>query len=158
MRQRHRYRGIAAKGATAGEHLIAHNAERVDVGSRAHVEALGLLGGDVLGGAHDHAGAGERDGCGCLGDAKVGDLDLPVLGNHEVAGLDVAVHEPHVVDNGQAVGGLLHDVKRERFRQRAFAGQQIGEGFAADVFQGHEAEGAAVVLELAVVIGGDDIV
>ena len=35
-----------------------------------------LLGGDVLGGAHHHAGLGDGRGVDGLGDTEVGELDL----------------------------------------------------------------------------------
>ena len=45
----------------AGQALVEHDAERVDVAGRGGRRALGLLGREVLRGADDLAGLGERD-------------------------------------------------------------------------------------------------
>ena len=92
--------GISGKRALAGEHFIADDAERIDVGSRRDVLALCLLGRYILRGTHHHAGAGQRHGRGRLGNAKVRDLDLAILRNEEVAGLNIAVDQLHAVNDG----------------------------------------------------------
>ena len=63
-----------------------------------------------MGGAHHHAGAGEWGGGRGLGDTKVCDFHLAVLGDEQVTGLDVPVDEAAFMDGGQAVGGLLQNV------------------------------------------------
>ena len=153
MRQGDGHGGISGKGTLAGEHFIANDAERIDVGSRRDILSLCLLGGHILCGAYHHAGASKRHGCGRLGNAKVRDLDLAILRNEQVAGLNIAVHELHAVNDGQAMCSLLEDVESQLLLERIFARQQVCKGFATDVFQGHETEFAAVVFQLAVVIG-----
>ena len=92
--------GIARKGALAAEHLVTHDAERIDIRGRGDLLALRLLRRNVLGGTYHHAGARERYRGSRLGDAKVRNLYLPILGNHQVAGLNIAVHQAHPVDYG----------------------------------------------------------
>ena len=65
------------KGRPAGEHLIEHGTQGVNVGGRAHfaVTAGGLLGRHVVRGADEVAAAGHVPGAGeVLGKAEVGDL------------------------------------------------------------------------------------
>ena len=83
----------ATKGRRPGQALERHDAERVDVGGGGRGPALGLLGGEVLRGAHHLAGAGQPDALGRAGDAEVGDLDLPVGRDEQVGRLHVAVHD-----------------------------------------------------------------
>ena len=63
----------------AGEHLVEHDAEGVEVAAGVDRQALGLLGREVGGRAHDRAGLGEvllGAGVDGPGDAEVGDLHL----------------------------------------------------------------------------------
>ena len=64
--------------------------------------AAHLLGADVIGRADRHAGLGEPPlfVVGQAGQAQVGELDAPLLGEDHVLGLDVAVDQP-------ALGGVL---------------------------------------------------
>ena len=95
-------RRLAAERRPAGEQLVEHDARRVDVGARVDRLALGLLGREVRGGAEDGRRLGDRRGRvrHRAGDAEVHDLDLAGIGDHHVAGLDVAV------DDAGAVGVL----------------------------------------------------
>lgn len=94
-----RHRRIASERRPAGEHLVKHAAGRIQVGAHVDVLAARLLGRQVLRGAHDtlrlgHCGGGiiER-----AGDAEVHDLHNALLGDHDVAGLDIAVDDAHAV-------------------------------------------------------------
>ena len=100
MRQSDGYGGISGKGTLACQHFVADDAERIDIGSRRDVLALCLLRRYILCGTHHHAGAGQRHGRGRLGNAKVRDLDLAILRNEEVAGLNIAVDQLHAVNDG----------------------------------------------------------
>src|ERR1700744_1312529 len=73
--------------------FVSNPSQRVDVAGRRWVVAEGLFGGDVLGGAHHHAGLGDRSGVDGLGDTEVGDLHLAGGGDQNVARLDVAMHQ-----------------------------------------------------------------
>ncbi len=59
--QRDAHRGVAVERPAAGEALVGHHAERVDVAGRAHRLPGRLLRRDVVGRAHDGAGLGQRD-------------------------------------------------------------------------------------------------
>ena len=72
--------------------------------------ARGLLGGEILGGAHDLSGGGQRNLVGEPGDAEVGDLHPAVGRDQQVSRLDVAVNESLGVGNGKRLGGLGDDV------------------------------------------------
>ena len=68
------------------------------------------------------------------------------------------MHQPHAVDDCEAVRGLFEHVEGHVFFELAFAGDEVGEGFAADVFHGDEAHGEpAVGFHFAVVIRGDHV-
>ena len=86
----------AGEGRLAGEHLVGHGAERVDVAPRVDVAlAHRLLGGHVGGRAERHAGLGHATAAGLLhgeGDAEVGDQRLAIL-QEDVLGLDVAMDD-----------------------------------------------------------------
>ena len=94
-----RHRRLAPERGTPGQHLVQHHPGGVEVGTGVDGFALGLLGGEVGGGAEDRGCLGDRrrrvgDGA---GDAEVHDLDLVVLGDHDIAGLDVAVDDARAV-------------------------------------------------------------
>ena len=81
------------EGDLAGEHLVEHDAERVEVGLPGDGLPERLLGGDVVGRAEHAPGdrqafLGER-----AGDAEVGDLGAAFLADQDVLRLDVAVHD-----------------------------------------------------------------
>jgi hypothetical protein len=66
----------------------------------------GLLRGHVGELALDGAGLRLRRGPGGLGDAEVDDLDVPVVGDEDVVGADVAVHhlQRRAIEVAQLVG------------------------------------------------------
>ena len=77
------HRVVAGEGRPAADHLVEHDAERVEVAAGIDGEALRLLGREVGGGAHDRAGLGQV--CSVArahgpGDAEVGDLHLRPAG------------------------------------------------------------------------------
>ena len=88
-------RTVAPERGPSGEELVEHHAGGIQVRAGVDRFALGLLGGEVRCGAENGAGLGHRGGgVRCrAGDAEVHDLDPPGVGDHHVAGLDVAVHD-----------------------------------------------------------------
>ena len=70
-------------------------------------------------------------GLGELGQAEVEDLDEAVLRDHEVLGLQVAVHDPGAVRFREAVGGLRGDAE-ERSRRQGAVGQNLAQRSSLD--------------------------
>src|SRR5437870_12564766 len=88
--------------------------------------ALGLLGREVRGGAHDRAGLGEvllgvTGAC----DAEVGDLDPAGAVDQHVSRLDVAVHHAVAMGEGERAGDVGPDVGRALRQERALAAYAV---------------------------------
>ena len=97
-------RVLAGEGGLAGNHLVEDHAEGVDVASGIDGVALGLLGGEIGGGAHHRPGLGQVARCpGGPGNAEVRDLHLAPSVDEYVARFDVAVNHPAPV--GEVEGG-----------------------------------------------------
>ena len=97
-------------GLFAGEHLIHHNAQRIDVAAGIGQFAPGLLRRNVMNGA---------DGLAVLlmhlifqgGNAEIADLDGAVLQKHDVLGLDVPVNDTPLMSVGQGLGHLFCEMQ-----------------------------------------------
>ena len=83
-------------------------------------------------GTDDHPRLGDGGLAHRLGDAEVGELHLTGGRDHDVAGLDVAVHEAEVVGRLQCAGGLLEHVEGVLLRQARGASQHLRQCLAAD--------------------------
>ena len=128
-----------------GCRFVEHTAEREDVGAGVHGLARDLLRRHVAGGADDAArlaaagGEGRRSGevaaaaLSELGEAEVEDLGEAVGRDHEVAGLEVAVHDPCGVGLGEPLGGL-REVAEQRPQVGSLLVDDLGERLAADHF------------------------
>jgi hypothetical protein len=81
--------------------------------------SLGLLGRQILGGAHDRAGERHVRGAG-TGDPEVGDASATLLVEDHVVGLQVAVHDAALVRKSRAAKDLHDDVDRRRRIQGSF--------------------------------------
>ena len=114
----------ALPGQPSREHLVDHDAERVDVGGGGRFAAARLLGSQVSGGAHDGSDLGDARLFGGTGDAEVRQLyghlvrrrvvgaGRPARGpadDHQVAGLYVAVNDPLAMRVLEARAGLDAD-------------------------------------------------
>jgi len=84
---------LAREGASTRRCLVGDDAEGVEVSGGGRQFAHSLLGRQVLGGAHDHAGGCQVDLVAGAGDAEVRQLHHTVGANNDVRGLDVAVHD-----------------------------------------------------------------
>ena len=115
---------VAVERPRAGDHLVEHDAEGEDVRAVVDGAPLGLLGRHVGGGAEDHALHGQcasvvsrltsGPGAGLLaqlGETEVEDLDVLVVGDHDVAGLEVAVDQATLVGRPERLGDLHPDAE-----------------------------------------------
>ena len=151
--QRDRCSAVALPRSRADEHLVQDDAEAVDVRGGGRGLAACLLRAEVVDRAEGRTG--QRDLC--LGDgprdAEVDDLDLAVLADEHVAGLDVAVHEAPCVGRRERPGDRGPDAGDLPRRQRPAPAQDRREVLAVD--QLHDDVRAARVL--AVVVHGHDV-
>ena len=88
---------VLGVGDLAGQHLVQHATERVDVRATVDRVALDLLGGDVVGRPHPEAGPGQPSGRPrTLGQPEVGQVRVRLrglVGDQDVRRLDVAVDQ-----------------------------------------------------------------
>ena len=152
-RQRDRGGTVALPRPVADEHLVQDDAQAVDVrGGRGRLAAR-LLRAEVVDRPERRPGQGHlRLGDG-PGDPEVGDLDLAVLGDEHVAGLDVAMDDAAGVRGRESASDAGPDARDLARRQRPAAAQDRREVLAVD--QLHDDERAVRVL--AVVVDGDDV-
>ena len=98
----------AGEGLHPREHLEGHDAEREDVAAAVERLPHGLLGRHVGRRPEQRPRVGDL-GVGELGDAEVRDLDLVLLVEDEVGGLDVAVDDPARVGVVERRRDLAHE-------------------------------------------------
>ena len=118
MAERQLDRRLAAERGPAGQHLVQHHADAVDVGRRAHAVTARLLGRHVPRRPDDRRreriAAAVRE----PRDAEVPHLDRAMAGDQDVRRLDVAVDDPVGVGVGERPAELLGDIacvpRRER--------------------------------------------
>ena len=130
---------FAAEWRLAGEHLIAGDAERIDVASRIERFALDLLGAHVQRRAHRHAGLREIERVPFAADAgqpEIGHLHLARPSEHDVLGFDVAMNYPLIGRLGQCGRRLPHDRDDELHVGRAATQQQLAKILPRDVLLG----------------------
>ncbi len=155
---------VAVEDQLTGDHLEEHHPDRVEVGAGVHRLAQRLLGREVLRGADHHAGLGHRGDPALqrAGDAEVHDLDVALAVEHDVPGLDVTVHQAHVVRGLQRVQHTDGDPQRLLDRHRAVLADRLVDGvpqaLAVDQLH-HDVRRAGAVLGdvLAAVVDGDDV-
>jgi hypothetical protein len=103
------HRILAGQRRSKAQQFIEHGSGREDVRSMIGAP-LHLLRRDVAQRPHDQAGAREAPfGGGEAGDAEVEDLHLSGAQQENVAGLDIPVHDSHLVGVVEAVAHLGHD-------------------------------------------------
>ena len=150
-------RARARHGRRPRDREPGHEAERVQVAAAVHVVAGRLLGAHVLGGAHHLAHPREPRAGGGGGD-RSRDAEVHHEGaaggalDHDVVGLDVAVHDAAAVGVGQRVRHVLQHAHGVARAERSGARDPVGEAFSLDV--GH-CEGEQVVAFLHRVHGHD---
>jgi hypothetical protein len=137
-----RQRAVGLVRRRPGQQLPEHDAGGVDVGARVGAAVDDLLGGEVGDGAEQQAGGGgEGGGLDGAGQPEVGDLDPAVVGDQQVLGLDVAVHQARGVRGGQRAQDGLEQRERLRRGQGALLAQQRPDGAARHVL--HDQVGGA---------------
>ena len=92
LHQRDGHGAVRHEGQAAGERLIQHHADGIDVRRKARLLPAGLLGADVIHGADGLLRRGERRIVRQFGDAEIRDLDFPVFLQNDILGLDVAMN------------------------------------------------------------------
>ena len=108
-----RHRRLALERHHPGQQLVQDHPDRVEVGGVADRVALGLLGREVLGGAHDRAGQRHVRGA-RAGDPEVGDARAALLVEDHVVRLEVAVDDAAPVGEARGAQDLHDDVDRRR--------------------------------------------
>ena len=146
VREQDRDRLAVAERHRAREQLVGDHAGRVEVGPRPDALAHRLLGRHV-GGRPDRGARGGAEGDGAavdhrLRDPEVRDLHASVVGDHQVLGLEVPVHDVVGVGVREAGEDALEHAADLRQRELADPRPQRA---ARDVL--HRDVGRAVVLE-----------
>ena len=117
----------------AGQHLVGHAPERVDIGARRDLPlAHRLLGTHVVRGAEGHAGLGHPGAAGLAGrqrDTEVGHQRATVV-QQDVLRLDVAVDHPVAVGVVERAGDLGRDPDGIVDRELLLAAQPVAQRFA----------------------------
>jgi hypothetical protein len=123
--ERDRDRGLGVERQAAGDQLIQHDRDRVQVRGRADRQPLRLFGGQVLGGAHDRAGLGHVRSA-RAGDPKVGHLRVITVVDDHVLGLQIAMDDAAPVGEARRFEDLDREVDRaDRIERRLLADQLL---------------------------------
>ncbi len=156
----------AAEEPLAGQQLVEDDAQREEVAAPVDGLGPGLLGRHVLELPLERAGLRLRGLRRGLRDAEVAELDVALVGDQDVLGRHVAMHDVQIVALGVAAavrvverrGHLGGDVDRQRNRQRnaQLAGRLLNRAQVAAVDVLHRDEVAAG-LDLPEVVDVDDV-
>ena len=139
---------------SAGHHFEEDDAHRVDVTARIDSEPFRLFGRKVGRGSHHRTGLREAlFGVHGPGDAEVGHLHLAVVGDEDVARLDVPVDDPVLVCVPEGRGHMGTDVCGALRRERAGGLENRRQRAAVDELH-HDEVGPGV---LTPVEDGDDV-
>ncbi len=142
-------RGVGLKGQAAGDQLIKHDAERIDVGAGVARLPQALLGSHIRRGAHQRAGCGVFDAGYQLGNAEVGEDDAARAIQHDVGRFDVAVDHIALVGVGERRADILNDAdglgQRQALALRGVFFQSILERAAVNKLHHHVIRRAVVI-------------
>lgn len=154
----HRQRRLAGERGPQREQFVQQTAGRVQVGAVVDGLAEGLLRGEVLRCAHDHAGLGHRRLRAVQGarDAEVHHLHRTGVRDDHVRRLDVAVHDAVLVRVGERLQDTRHDDQRLLGPGGLGVDQQVADRAALDELH-HDVRHDRVADDvLARVVHGDD--
>ena len=112
MLRDHRDDVVAHERRPAGDHLVQHGTERVEVGHGVRVLAERLLRRHVRRGADDQPRLRDAAPVHAEGEAEVAELRHAVLGEEDVGGLQVAVHDAARVRVLERLGDAARDPQR----------------------------------------------
>ncbi len=146
---------IAGIREAAGEHLVQHDADAVEIGRLVQFEPLRLLGRKIIDASHDETGTSHRHRLlrHRARDTEIGKFDDVVLGDENVCRFDVAVQQPLAVRVREAVADLSGVVDGDRLRQFSVGGDHLAERWAVDEFH-HDVVRVAFTSD---VVGVDDV-
>ena len=126
-----------AEGRPPRDHVIEDRAERVQIGARIDLPRRDLLGGHVVQRADDLARPRHLQTCRRgreTHDAKVDDLRrqlvLGIRREHDVGGLEIAVHEAGAMDRAERARQSLGDDQRAKERKADVALETIAQRLA----------------------------
>ena len=141
----------AGKGHFARQHLVEHHAERVDVAAGIAALSFDLFGRNVVGRAHGRRELGEGDaaGAGVGGDAEIDELDVVVGVDHDVFGLQVAMHHAVRVNVVEGIEDAQRDADGALRRQLPLFAEDLPKQPALDPLHDH--------VNLAAVVVGEDL-
>ena len=149
---------MIGKNNFAGKQLVKRAAQAVDIRANIDPMTIGdLLRGHVIGRTHDLPDAGRVAFCNQRalqsGQAQIEQFDQAVAGEHEIRGLDVAMHEPLLVNRLQAPRGLANHRAGRGDGQRPVAADDFLQVHAVDIFRDQEPRAA----DLPRIVGLDDV-
>jgi len=159
VRREQRELGVAHEGRVAREHVVEHRAERVDVAPLTDVVARHLLGRHVLGRPHERA-AGREVGLLVLAldQAEIEHLHElaigAVLDQHDVAGLEVAMHQAVGVSLREGSADLKRDAHGAAWREGRVGVDELAQRAPVEQLHGDE---AGAVVHGAVVVHRDGV-
>ena len=151
---------VADEGRPAGDHLVKHAPQRIEIANRARLAAHRLLRRHVASRAHHHPGHGEATAVQRDGEPEVTDLRRAVLAQPDIPGLEVAVDNPACVRVLQCLGYLVGHAQRLPEGQAVVSGllQQAGQISSRHVLRDDvRLRAPAQIVLFADVEDGDDV-
>ena len=121
MCHRNRNLGIAGKRPFAGQCLICHNPERVDVGEGSRGFSRRLLRRQILNRTHHLSGRRQGDLIDGPRNAKIGDFDPSIGGDQQISWFHIPVNQPGLVRSVKSRCGLGDDVENSLGGQEPFS-------------------------------------
>jgi hypothetical protein len=148
-----RFALVLDEGLLARDHLIEHDTEGEDVAARVELVAENLLGRHVRGRADASACFGEIAEIRVARDAEVHHLHAAGSRDHDVCGLDVAMHDAAVVHVVECTRDLHADDRSDVVRKTTALLEEVVQVDALHVLH-HDEHRAALAME---VVDVDDV-